>query len=93
MVKKQVDWQIQKNILDLEYRDIKDWMNTFIIISSTLIIGFIIAYLQDSIPEKFSFYSMVFVGGLLTFFFVKIRDLYDEGKVKLQKIKELKVST
>lgn len=92
MTKQNYQWQIKKNILDLEYRDNKEWMHLLIIISATLLIGFGIAYLQESIPQGFFRLSIILLIGILAVIFMKIKDFYYEAKNKLEQIKKIKVN-
>lgn len=89
MVSKIPKWQIKKNVLDLEYRNAKDWINNLTIICATIIIGFLIAFLQGSIPEKFVAFSGFFLVAIICILIVRITDLNSLSKGKLEEINKL----
>lgn len=91
MVKEKIpSWQITKNILDLEYRDIKDSINNRIIILATLTIAFSISFLQDSFPKNLKSQGIVIIFAIISILTITILDKKNSAKEKLKEIAKLK---
>ena len=83
-------WQIKKNILDLEYRDIKESINNHIIILATISITFVIALLQNSFPQNLESSALFIFIGIVSILIFRMINKKDEAKNKLKQIQKLK---
>lgn len=91
MVNKKIpEWQIKKNILDLEYRDLKENINNCIIILATLSIGFVISFLQNSFSKEFLNLTLIIFLGIFSIFLILIFDYKQQAKEKLDEINKIK---
>lgn len=87
---KKQNWQIRKNILDLEYRDLKESINNHVIIIATLSIAFFIAFLQDSFPQRLEFSAVMTFLGVFAILSMRIIIRREDAKHKLKEIENLK---